>query len=107
MRIAASVTAASVLFAVGTGVTEFGLHGYKFFVFRATGIGSGGTETDQQFLAQQATTAKAATAKAATAKAATAKAATAKAAAAKAAAAKAAAHKRHSRGRHSAKTTGK
>jgi hypothetical protein len=101
MRIAASVTAASVLFAVGTGVTEFGLHGYKFFVFRATGIGSGGTETDQQFLAQQATSAKAPAAKAAAAKA-----AAAKAAAAKAAAAKAAAHKRHSRGRHSAKTTG-
>lgn len=94
MRIAASITAASFLFAVGTGLTEFGLHGYKFFVFRATGIGSGGTETDQQFLAQQAAAKAAAAHKPAPAKATVHK------------APHKAPHKAHKAGRHSAKTTG-
>jgi hypothetical protein len=90
MRIAASLTAASFLFAVATGLTELGLHGYQHFVFRPTGIGSGGTETDQQFVAQQAAAAKAAAAKAA----------------AKPAPPTATAQKAHRPGRHSAKTTG-
>jgi hypothetical protein len=44
--------AALVLFAVGTGITEMGLHGFKFFVFRAGGTGStpGSVINDQQFL---------------------------------------------------------
>jgi hypothetical protein len=57
MRIAASVTAASFLFAVAAGATELGSHGFRFFVFRQTGTGETGrpdTETDQQFLARQA-----------------------------------------------------
>jgi hypothetical protein len=91
MRIAASVTAASFLFAVATGLTEAGLHGFNHFVFRPSGIGSGGTETDQQFVDQQAAAAKAAAAKAA--------------AKPKPAPKKATAHKAHRPGRHSAKTT--
>ena len=77
MRVAASLTAASFVFAVATGLTELALHGYQHFLFRPAGIGSGGTESDLQFVAQQAAAAKAA-----------------------------AAHKTHSPGRHSAKTTG-
>jgi hypothetical protein len=55
MRIATAATAALCLFAVGTGATEIGLHGFPFFVFRSGGTGqTAGTETDQQFLARQA-----------------------------------------------------
>jgi hypothetical protein len=54
MRIAKYGTATLLLFSVVTGVTELGLHGFKFFVFRAGGVGqTGGNETDQQFLARQ------------------------------------------------------
>jgi hypothetical protein len=55
MRIATCGTAALFSFAVISGVTEVGLHGYKFFVFREGGVGqTPGNETDQQFLARQA-----------------------------------------------------
>jgi hypothetical protein len=55
MRVAAYATAALFLFAVGTGAMEAGLHGFRFFVFRPGGTGeTAGSETDQQFLAQQA-----------------------------------------------------
>jgi hypothetical protein len=55
MRIATATTAALLLFAVGTGVTEVALHGFQFFVFRSGGTGeTRGDETDQQFLARQA-----------------------------------------------------
>jgi hypothetical protein len=54
MRITACATAALFLFAVATGATELGVHGFRFFVFRSGGTGeTAGTETDQQFLAQQ------------------------------------------------------
>jgi hypothetical protein len=90
MRVAAAATAASFLFAVGTGVTELALHGFPFFVFRQGGTGeTANPETDQQFLAAQAAAAKAAAAKAAD----------------KHAPPKATTHKAHKPGRHSAKTT--
>ena len=57
VRVAAAATSALFLFAVATGATELGLHGFKFFVFRQTGTGETGqpdTETDQQFLAKEA-----------------------------------------------------
>jgi hypothetical protein len=55
IRIATAATAALFLFAVGTGATEIGLHGFPFFVFRPGGTGeTRGHETDQQFLARQA-----------------------------------------------------
>jgi hypothetical protein len=55
MRIATYSTAALLSFAVISGAAELGLHGYKFFVFRAGGVGqTPGNETDQQFLARQA-----------------------------------------------------
>jgi hypothetical protein len=55
VRVAAAATSALVLFAVATGATELGLHGFKFFVFRAGGTGeTAGAETDQQFLAKEA-----------------------------------------------------
>jgi hypothetical protein len=55
VRVAAAATSALFLFAVATGATELGLHGFKFFVFRSGGTGeTAGSETDQQFLAQQA-----------------------------------------------------
>jgi hypothetical protein len=57
MRVAASITAATFGFAVLTGATEAAMHGFKFFVFRQAGTGETGkpdTQTDQQFLAQQA-----------------------------------------------------
>ena len=54
MRLAGYLVAALLLFAVATGATEFGLHGFDFFVFRSGGTGeTSGTETDQQFLARQ------------------------------------------------------
>jgi hypothetical protein len=54
MRIAACGTAALLSFAVISGAAELGMHGYKFFVFRAGGVGqTPGNETDQQFLARQ------------------------------------------------------
>jgi hypothetical protein len=40
MRLTRVVTAALLLFAVITGTTEIGLHGYSFFVFRSAGTGS-------------------------------------------------------------------
>jgi hypothetical protein len=68
MRIATAATATLFSFAALTGATELGLHGFKFFVFRETGVGETGptAPTDQQFVAQQAAAAKAAAAKAAT-----------------------------------------
>ena len=55
MRIASYATASLLLFSAITGATEFGLHGFKFFVFRAGGIGqTSGNENDEQFLARQA-----------------------------------------------------
>jgi hypothetical protein len=55
MRLATYATAALLLFAVICGVTEVGLHGFGFFVFRAGGVGqTAGSETDQQYLARQA-----------------------------------------------------
>jgi hypothetical protein len=55
VRVAAAATSALFLFAVATGATELGLHGFKFFVFRSGGTGeTAGTETDQQFLAKEA-----------------------------------------------------
>jgi len=55
MRIATASTAALLSFAVITGAAELGLHGYKFFVFRAGGVGqTPGNETDQQFLNREA-----------------------------------------------------
>jgi hypothetical protein len=41
-RVAAVATAALFLFALISGVTEVGLHGFPFFVFRATGTGETG-----------------------------------------------------------------
>jgi len=61
MRVAAAATAVLFSFAVITGATEIGLHGFKFFVFRSAGAGeTGGGETDQQFLAKEAAAARAA-----------------------------------------------
>jgi hypothetical protein len=55
MRVASYATATLMAFAVLTGATEIGLHGFKFFVFRGGGVGqTAGSETDQQFLARQA-----------------------------------------------------
>jgi hypothetical protein len=71
MRIVTATTATLLSFAVLTGATELGLHGFKFFVFRQTGTGETGQpdhETDQQFLAQQAAAAKGALPKPATQK---------------------------------------
>ena len=80
MRIATGATAVMFSIAAITGAAEIGLHGFKFFVFRGGGTGeTAGSETDQQFLAQQAAAAKAA--------------------------AKPTAHKAHTPGRHSAKKT--
>jgi hypothetical protein len=60
MRVAAAATATLAVFAVTAGTTEVALHGFKFFVFRSAGTGeTGGTETDQQFLAKEAAAAKA------------------------------------------------
>jgi hypothetical protein len=71
MRIATAATATLFSFAALTGATELGLHGFKFFVFRESGVGeTSGNSTDQSFLAQQAAAAKAAAAKGAAAKAA-------------------------------------
>jgi hypothetical protein len=65
MRVAAAATATLAVFAVTAGTTEVALHGFKFFVFRSAGTGeTGGTETDQQFLAKEHTAAKAVAAKA-------------------------------------------
>jgi hypothetical protein len=59
MRIATGITATLLSIAVVTGATEVGLRGFNFFVFRGGGVGStGGSETDQQFLAQEHHTAK-------------------------------------------------
>jgi len=66
IRVAAVATAALFLFAVITGATEIGLHGFTFFVFRQAGTGETGpgAPTDQQFLVQEAAAAKAAAQKA-------------------------------------------
>jgi hypothetical protein len=65
MRVAVAATATLFAFAAATGATEIALHGFKFFVFRASGVGeTSGTSTDQSFLAQQAAAAKAASQKA-------------------------------------------
>jgi hypothetical protein len=55
MRIATYASAALLVFALVSGVTEIGLRGFKFFVFRPGGTGeTAGSETDQQFLAREA-----------------------------------------------------
>ena len=55
MRIATYASSALLVFALVTGVTEIGLQGFKFFVFRSGGTGeTAGSETDQQFLAREA-----------------------------------------------------
>ena len=55
IRVAAGATAALLSIAAISGATEIGVHGFKFFVFRAGGVGqTPGNETDQQFLARQA-----------------------------------------------------
>jgi hypothetical protein len=61
LRVAAAATAAFVLVALSAGTAELALHGFTFFVFRGGGVGeTGGTATDQQFLAKEAAAAKAA-----------------------------------------------
>jgi len=55
MRIATAATATLLSIGLIGGVSEIASHGFNFFVFRAGATGeSGGSETDQQFLAQQA-----------------------------------------------------
>ena len=55
MRIATFATAAMLLFAIVSGAVEIGMHGFKFFVFRAGGTGeTQGNQTDHQFLVRQA-----------------------------------------------------
>jgi hypothetical protein len=55
MKVATAATAALLSVALISGAAEVGMHGFKFFVFRAGGTGeTAGTETDQQFLARQA-----------------------------------------------------
>jgi len=62
MRIAAGATAATFSIAVVAAAANIAHFGPKFFVFREAGAGeTGGAETDQNFLAQQAAAAKAAT----------------------------------------------
>ena len=93
MRVATAATVALFSFAALTGTAELAGHGFKFFVFRQTGTGETGqpdTETDQQFLAQQAAAALGVVSKPA---------------AAKSAASKAATQNAHKPGRHSAKST--
>jgi hypothetical protein len=52
MRVATYATATLLAFAVATGATEIGLHGFKFFTFREAGVGqTSGNQTDQNFLA--------------------------------------------------------
>jgi hypothetical protein len=61
MRIATVATAGLFSVAAITGAAEIGMHGFKFFTFRQGGAGeTAGTQTDQQFLAQQAAAARAA-----------------------------------------------
>jgi hypothetical protein len=60
MRIATAATATLFAFAVVMAGLEIGTFGFKFFTFRSAGTGeTGGSETDQQFLAQQAAAAAA------------------------------------------------
>jgi hypothetical protein len=55
IRIATGASAALLLFAVGCGAAEIGSHGFAFFVFRESGVGStAGNSTDQGFLNRQA-----------------------------------------------------
>ncbi len=62
MRIATYATAAMLLFAIVSGAVEIGMHGFKFFVFRAGGTGeTQGNQTDHQFLVRQAAAAHPAT----------------------------------------------
>ena len=69
MRIATAATATLLSIALIGGAAEIGMHGFNFFTFRAGGTGeTAGTETDRQFLAQEAAAAHhAPTAKAAAA----------------------------------------
>ena len=61
MRIAAGATVATFSIAVVAAAANIAHFGPKFFVFREAGAGeTGGAETDQNFLAQQAAAAKAA-----------------------------------------------
>jgi hypothetical protein len=66
MRVASAATAVLFSVAAVTGAAEIALHGFKFFIFRETGVGESGPNapTDQQFVAQQAVAAKAAAARA-------------------------------------------
>jgi hypothetical protein len=56
MRVATAGTAALLSFALIAGVTEIGLRGFPFFVFRDAGTGEtrSTAPTDQQFLAREA-----------------------------------------------------
>lgn len=61
MRIATATTAALFSIAVVAAGANIAHFGFKFFTFREAGAGeTGGSETDQNFLAQQAAAAKAA-----------------------------------------------
>jgi hypothetical protein len=60
-RIAAAGTATLFAVTILAAGAEIGTHGFRFFTFREAGAGeTGGTQTDQDFLAQQAAAAKAA-----------------------------------------------
>jgi hypothetical protein len=56
MRVATAGTAALLSVALIAGISEIGLRGFPFFVFRATATGESGPQapTDQQFLAAEA-----------------------------------------------------
>ena len=55
MRKMMACVATVALLGAATGAAELSLHGFKFFVFRAGGVGqTPGNETDQQFQARQA-----------------------------------------------------
>lgn len=59
-RLALALTLALLLVAAGIGSMELADRGYRFFTFREAGAGeTGGTFTDQQFLARQAAQEKA------------------------------------------------
>ncbi len=61
MRKVMACVATLALLGAATGAAELSLHGFKFFAFRAGGVGqTSGNETDQQFQARQARQAAAA-----------------------------------------------
>ena len=53
-RLVAVLVSALFMFTVISAGTEIAIHGFGFFVFREAGAGeTGGSSTDQSFLAQQ------------------------------------------------------